>query len=85
MEEASGSGAAEGTWAGEGYEKASQLSADAAFHRYAKQLRRQPDQCLRLAAGDSKLLWPQSKPPPLERWARWRAPTQASYGGSVVF
>ena len=69
VEEASSSGAAEGTWAGEGYEKASQLSADAAFHRYGKQLRRQPDQCLRLASSTGKLLWPQSKPPCLERWA----------------
>ena len=67
VEEASGSGAAEGTWAGEGYEKASQLSADTAFHRYAKQLRRQPGQCLRLAGGAGKLLWPQSTPPSLHR------------------
>jgi hypothetical protein len=58
--------AAEGTWAGEGYEKASALSPDAAFHRYAKRLRRHPQQCARSSPA-RELLWPKSKAPPLER------------------
>lgn len=68
MGEASSSevAAAEGTWAGEGYEKASALSPDAAFHRFAKRLRRHPQQCAR-AGPSCELLWPKSNAPPSER------------------
>lgn len=63
VEEAAASGAGgEGTWAGESYEKASALSPDAAFHRFAKRLRRRPEQCARSAAGQD-VLWPKSKAP----------------------